>query len=135
MPAKLTSYQIAFLQQPHPAVVAATRPDGTPHQTFVWIDTDSGDVLFNTAEGRAKARYLHDRPTASAIVVDPADDHHWLSVSGPVEFSHDGAYDHINALARKYLGDDAAPFPTHEQRVTVRIRPEHVDSQGFDGTS
>jgi PPOX class probable F420-dependent enzyme len=129
--AKLTPDQIEFLRLPHPATVALTRPDGSPHQTVVWIDTDNGDVLFNTAEGRAKPRFLRGNPTASVMVIDPNDDHHWLTVSGPAELSHDGAYDHINALARKYLGPDAALFPADQERVIVRIHPEHIDSQGF----
>jgi hypothetical protein len=39
--AKLTPGQASFLhEQPNVAVVAALRPDGTPHQTVTWIDYD-----------------------------------------------------------------------------------------------
>jgi hypothetical protein len=55
-------------------------------------------------------------------------------VSGPATIVEEGALDHINMLARKYLGKDKYPYlGPGEQRVIIRIRPERVDGYGAGG--
>jgi PPOX class probable F420-dependent enzyme len=128
----LTQAQRAFLHDnAFPAVVTTLRPDGSPHSTVVWIDEDRGDVLFNTAEGRAKLRYLTRDPRVSIVVVDPGNQYHWVSVSGTAELTTEGAREQIDVLAKKYLGVDKYPRYGGEQRMTVRIKPKKVDSSGF----
>lgn len=132
--AKLNEAQADFLRNPYYAVVTTLRPDGSPHQTVVWVDTDDGDVLLNTAEGRAKPRHMRANPKVSVAVVDPADGYHSLVVSGTAELSHEGADAHIDKLAKKYLDADTYPFRKEgEVRVVVRIRPERIEAAGFDG--
>jgi PPOX class probable F420-dependent enzyme len=132
--AKLNDAQAEFLRNPYYAVITTLRPDGTPHQTVVWVDADDGDVLINTAEGRAKPRHMRANPNVSVAVVDPANGYHSLVVSGKAELSHDGADAHIDKLAKKYLDADSYPFRKEgEVRVVVRIRPERIESAGFDG--
>jgi PPOX class probable F420-dependent enzyme len=132
--AKLNEEQTAFLGNAYYGVVATIRADGSPHQTVVWVDTDGGDVLFNTAEGRTKPRNLRDRPHVSLTVVDPSDGYHWVSVSGTAELYHEGADAHIDRLAKKYLDADTYPFrKDDEQRVTVRINATRIETAGFDG--
>ena len=131
--ATLTEQQRRFLEQPFVGEVTTLRPDGSPHTTVVWVDTDTDVVMFNTAVGRAKERYLRKDPRVSLIVVDPDDPYRWVSVSGQAEFTTEGADEQIDKLAKEYLGQDEYPWrkPT-EQRVTVRIRPERVESTGLD---
>jgi PPOX class probable F420-dependent enzyme len=132
--AKLTEAQAEFLSNPYYAVVATLRADGSPHQTVVWVDTDGGDVVFNTAEGRAKPKHLRANEQVALTVVDPANGYHWLAVSGTAELSHDGADAHIDKLAKKYLDADSYPFRKEgEVRIIVRIRPERVETAGFEG--
>jgi PPOX class probable F420-dependent enzyme len=132
--AKLTEAQAEFLRNPYYAVVATQRADGSPHQTVVWVDTDGENVLFNTAEGRTKPRNMRANPVVSLMVVDPQNGYHWVSVTGTAELSHDGADAHIDALAKKYLNADSYPFRKEgEQRVTVRIRPDRIETAGFEG--
>ncbi len=129
---KLDEAQAEFLRNPYYAVLSTLRADGTPHQTVVWVDTDDGDVLFNTAEGRAKPRYMRENPNVSIAVVDPANGYHSLVVRGKAELSHDGADAHIDTLAKKYLDADTSPFRKEgEVRVIVRIRPERIEAAGF----
>ncbi len=132
--AKLTQAQVDFLSNPYYAVVATVRADGSPHQTVVWVDTEDGDLCFNTAEGRAKPRYLRGNPSVSVTVLDPADGYHWVAVSGKAELIHDGADAHIDRLAKKYLDADSYPFRKEgEVRVTVRIKADRIETAGFDG--
>ena len=130
---KLTAAQQEFLRNPYFGVVTTLREDGSPHNTVVWGDVDDEAVIFNTAEGRAKPEHLRKDARAALTVVDPENGHKWVSVSGPAELTHDGADTQIDKLAHKYLGVEEYPYRTAaEQRVNVRIAPEHVDSAGFE---
>jgi len=122
-----------FLEQPFVGTVTTLRDDGSPHSTIVWVDTDTGEVSFNTATGRAKEKHLRRDPRVSVLVVDPENTYKWVAVSGTAELTTDGADDQIDRLAKKYLGQDEYPWRNpEEERITVRITPQHVDASGFD---
>ena len=132
--AKLSDVQIEFVGNPYYAVVATVRADGSPHHTVVWVDASEGDVVFNTAEGRTKPRNLRANPQVALTVVDPQNGYHWLSVSGTAELSHEGADEHIDKLAKKYLDADSYPFRKEgEVRVIVRILADRIETAGFEG--
>jgi PPOX class probable F420-dependent enzyme len=131
--ATLTEKAREFLRQPYVGEVTTIRPDGSPHTTVVWVDVDTDEVLFNTAVGRAKERYLRKDPRVSLIVVDPEDPYRWVSVSGTAELDTEGADEEIDRLAKKYLGKDEYPWRSaDEQRINVRIRPTRVETTGLD---
>jgi PPOX class probable F420-dependent enzyme len=131
--ATLSEKQRAFLEEPFYGATTTLRPDGSPHTTVVWVDVDDDGVSFNTAEGRAKVRHLRRDPRLSLIVIDSNDPYRWVSVSGRAELTTEGADEQIDKLAKKYLGKDEYPWRSpSEQRVTVRIHPEHIDSYGLD---
>jgi len=130
--AALKSEHKQFLENPYVGVATTLREDGSPHSTVVWVDLEDGVVSFNTASGRAKPRHLEHDPRVSLTVVDPNDPYKWVSVSGRAELTTEGADPQIDKLAKKYLGKDEYPFRNpSEQRVKVRITPEHVDSSGL----
>jgi len=53
-------------------------------------------------------------------------------VSGTAELTTDGADGQIDKLAKKYLGQDEYPWrKPEEERITVVIRPERVESTGL----
>lgn len=127
--AKLTEAQQELLKKPNYGVLGTIRPDGTPQMTTVWVDAEDGQVLVNTAEGRWKERYLRRNPRATLYVRDEDDPYKWLSVTGRAELASEGAADHIDKLAKKYLGQDRYPWHREgEQRVIIRIEPERVNS-------
>jgi PPOX class probable F420-dependent enzyme len=124
---KLNDDAKALLARPVHAWVTAHRPDGSLHSTVVWVDIDGDDVVFNTAVGRAKERYLREDPRVSISVLDPDNGHHLVSISGTARFELEGADERVDGLAKKYLGADKYPFRTSgEQRINVRVSPEHV---------
>jgi PPOX class probable F420-dependent enzyme len=130
---QLTEKQQEFLENPFVGVVTTLRPDGSPHSTVVWVDVEDGIPSFNTAYGRVKPTNLERDPRVGLAFVDPNDSYRWLSVDGRAELSTDGADDQIDKLARKYTEHEAYPWRQEgEQRVTVRIRPEHVTAYGLD---
>lgn len=130
---RLTETHKAFLDNPYVGVVTTLREDGSPHSTVVWVDYDDGHVSFNTARGRRKPRDLERDPRASLVVVDPDNPYRWLSVSGRAQLTESGADEHIDKLAKKYLGQDRYPWRSpDETRVMVRIRPERIVAYGLD---
>jgi PPOX class probable F420-dependent enzyme len=130
---KLSESQADLFRGRNWGTVVTLREDGSPHATPVWIDTDGENVLFNTAVGRAKERHLRADPRV-AVTVLPAEDQQsgYVTVSGTAEITEEGAFDHIDKLAKKYIDKDKYPFlQPGEQRVIVKVKPDKVDAQGF----
>ncbi|PSQ09104.1 PPOX class F420-dependent oxidoreductase [Halobacteriales archaeon QS_5_68_33] len=106
-------------------------PDGTPQVTPVWVDYDAGRgrLLVNTARGRQKERNVAANPKVGASMLDPEDPYRWLSVRGEVTaVTEEGAVEHIDELARRYM--DVEEYPNHDTedapRVIVEVRPDRV---------
>jgi PPOX class probable F420-dependent enzyme len=114
------------------AHVATVGRDGTPQVTPVWVDYDGAHVRFNTARGRVKDKNLQRNPKVAFSMQDPDNPYRYLQVRGRVvEMTEKGADDHIDALAKKYLGQDRYPHRrAGEVRVVVKILPEKIQSMG-----
>ena len=132
---KLTEKQAKLFQDKNWGVIATIRDDGSPQATPVWIDYDGENVIVNSARGRSKVRNIERDPRATVTVL-PADDQQggYVMVSGHAELVDDGALEHIDKLAKKYLGQDKYPYlGPDEQRVLIKIRPDRVDGFGAGG--
>lgn len=108
-------------------------PNGTPQITPVWIDHEDDDILVNTAKGRQKERNVRRNPRVGICILDPGDPYRYVSVRGTVyEITTDGAVEHIDALARRYMGVEEYPNHGDERgpRVILRIRPDSVVTNG-----
>jgi len=114
------------------AHIATLMPGGNPQVTPVWIDLDGEFVVFNTANGRQKARNLDRDGRVALSIHDQANPYRYIQVRGRVvSKTTEGADAHIDAMAKKYLGLDTYPNRTpQEQRVIYRIHPEHVQANG-----
>jgi PPOX class probable F420-dependent enzyme len=125
---------VALLTEPQIAHFTTLMADGSPQTSPVWVDVepDGSAVLINTAEGRLKARNTARDPRVAVSVVDKRNDWRYVLVRGTVVArQHEGADAHIDKLAQKYLGQERYPFrQQNEQRVILRIRPDHVLVQG-----
>jgi PPOX class probable F420-dependent enzyme len=131
----LNEKQAALFTDRNWGVIATVREDGSPHATPVWIDYDGEDVLVNSAFGRTKVKNIERDPRATVTVLPAADQQGgYVMVSGTAEIVEEGALEHINMLAKKYLGEDKYPYlGPGEKRVIIRIRPERVDGFGAGG--
>ncbi|HSE84557.1 MAG TPA: PPOX class F420-dependent oxidoreductase [Thermodesulfobacteriota bacterium] len=126
---KLSDFAIKLLKEgKNFATVATLMPDGSPHASTVWIDTDGRHVVFNTSEGRIKTENLRREPRVAIAVTNSENPYQQLTVRGRVvEMTHEGADAHIDMLAKKYLGQDKYPFRgPGERRVIVKVAPDHV---------
>ena len=127
----MTDEQLRFLENAFPGIVTTVRPDGSPHNTVVWVDVDNGLPSFNTAAGRAKPNHLERDERVGLTVVDPSDMYRWLAIDGRAEVTTDGAEEQIGKLSRKYDGKDWE-YRSGEQRLKIRIHPDHITAYGFD---
>jgi PPOX class probable F420-dependent enzyme len=114
------------------ASLATVNADGSPQVTPVWFDYDGTHVRVNTARGRVKERNLRRTPAVALAITDPDNPYRYLQLRGRVtEVTEGGADAHIDALAKKYLGQDRYPYRRPgEVRVVLRIAPERVQTMG-----
>ncbi|MGA3361664.1 MAG: pyridoxamine 5'-phosphate oxidase family protein [Solirubrobacteraceae bacterium] len=110
------------------ANVAIPRRDGTVQAVIVWAHTEGGNITLNSSEGRAWPANLRRAGNATVTVMADSNPYEWVSVTGRlVEATHDGALEHINMLAKKYIDADEYPFlGPGEQRIKFVLAPERV---------
>jgi PPOX class probable F420-dependent enzyme len=114
------------------AHLATLMPSGAPQVTPVWIDFDGEHVVFNTAVGRQKDRNLQRDGRVALALIDPDNPYRYLEVRGSVaERTLEGAEEHINKMAKKYINQDVYPWRRPgEVRVMYKIKVEHLNSMG-----
>src|SRR5436309_6644709 len=117
-----------LLQGKNFAFVATLMKDGSPQITPTWIDLENNMILVNTAEDRVKHRNIVRDPRVAVSIIDQTNPYNMVTIQGKViEQTTKGADEHIDKLAKKYLGVDKYPFRTPtEKRIILRIRPDKV---------
>ena len=110
------------------ASLATIMPNGQPQVTPVWVDYDGHHVLVNSARGRKKDENIRKDPRVSLAIVDPENPYRYMEIRGRVaDVTEEGADQHIDKMALKYLGKEKYPFrQPGEVRVLYKIDPEHV---------
>jgi PPOX class probable F420-dependent enzyme len=110
------------------AFLGTLMKDGSPHVTPVWIDIVDNTILINTAEGRIKQKNVSRDPRVSISLTDYENPYSMVTIRGQViGQTSDGANEHIDKLAKKYLNTDKYPgHSSNIKRVILRIRPEKI---------
>lgn len=131
----LAEIPVAFrdlLEKKAYAHLATVTPSGAPQVTPVWVDIKSGLVRVNSAKGRFKDKNMRRDPRVSLSIQDPDNPYRYLEIRGRVvDISEDGADEHIDALAKKYMGVDKYPLrKAGEQRVIYKIEPQRFSMMG-----
>jgi len=114
------------------ANLATINADGTPQVTPVWFDWDGRHLRINSAKGRVKDKNLRRTPSVALSIQDPDNPYRYVQIKGRVtSVTETGADAHIDALAKKYLGQDRYPYrKADEVRVTYVIAPDRVQTMG-----
>ena len=106
--------------------------DGGPQVSPVWVDLDGDTILINSAEGRMKDKNVQADKRVALSVTDPQNPYHSVNVRGRVtEITKDGAEEHIDKMAKKYMGKDV--YPNHsaaEPRVIYKVVAEKISVMG-----
>jgi PPOX class probable F420-dependent enzyme len=131
-PAKLSEALRKTLDSAVFGIVATIKPDGSPHQSVVWIERDGEDVLFAILHGSWKEKHLL-RDSRMTLLVHPADaPYTYASISGTVSFTHEGKETFMERLSFKYTGMTYEEFmpdaPEDHDFVIVRLTPDRIYS-------
>lgn len=112
--------------------LVTTNPSGTPQTSMLWVDVEGDEVLINTSEGRAKTRNMRRDPRVLLSVQDREEPQNYLLIHGRVtEVTSEGADEHIDLLAGRFLGLDSYPFrQPGEQRLIVHIAADRIAGLG-----
>lgn len=105
------------------AHLATVLPDGSPHNTPVYVGAHGDQIVFFTGPGRRKARNLRRDPRL-ALSIAPVDNmFEPVVIRGRVVewIRGDPAWEIIDKLATKHTG---APYPRGQERVVAVIEPE-----------
>jgi PPOX class probable F420-dependent enzyme len=110
---------LALLRQPSLCFLTTLMPDGSPQMTETWVDTDGEHILVNSVAGFQKIKNIERDPRVALAVSDPGNPSRYFSVRGQVlNVTADGAADHIEQLAQRYLG---GPYPWYGGRDQTRL--------------
>jgi PPOX class probable F420-dependent enzyme len=117
---RLPDELLDLLRQPSLCVVATLLPDGSPHQTKVWVGTDGKHILINTDQGSQKARNIAEDPRVSVFINDRGQSTGFWEIRGPVVATDtgDAAAESVEAFSQKYLG---YPYPGFTGRREERL--------------
>ena len=98
---------------------------------MVWMDVEGDEVLFNTAEGRLKPKNLRRDHRVIISVQDRNDPQSYMVFHGRASVTESGADEHIDTLARRFLGVDKYPFRRPgEKRLLVRVTVDRIGGYG-----
>jgi PPOX class probable F420-dependent enzyme len=120
----------ALLEAPHHAVVSTLNEDGSVLGAVAWITLEDDELAVNSAEGRQWPANLERDPRITVLVMDQSNPYEYVEIRGTATGTHDDADDHINRLAKQYIGQDEYPFrAAGEVRRKYVITPQRVRYQ------
>lgn len=114
------------------AHLATVMPDGSPQVSPVWVDVEGDTILVNSAEGRLKDKNVRRDQRVALSATDPDNPYEAVMIRGRVvEVTREGANEHIDKMAKKYIGKDRYPFAQPgEVRVLYKIVPDKISAMG-----
>lgn len=128
MSSKIPEAALHLFREPNLAWVSTLMSDGSPQLTAVWIDIEGTTPLFNTLEGRVKARNIRRDGRVAIGVANRDNPYESVSLRGRVvEITSAGAAEHLDGLAQRYLGEERYRYSAPgDVRLIVRVEPERV---------
>lgn len=132
MAAKIPDAFRDLLSKPAFAALATINADGSPQVSPVWLDAEGSRLLVNSAKGRVKDKNLRRDPRVAISIQDPDNPYRYLGLQGRVvEITEKGADEHIDRMAKKYMGLDKYPGrQPGEVRVLYKIEVERTHTMG-----
>jgi len=123
---KLSKKTIKLIEGKNFGYLATVMKDGSPQVTPVWVDLEGDLIIVNTAIGRLKQINTERNPKVAIAIADSSNQYDMVTIRGTViEQTINGAREHIDRLAKKYLGKDKYPwFSSNESRIILKVRPE-----------
>ena len=133
----LTEPIVKFFRGKNFGFLGTVNKDGSPQVTPTWIDIIEKEenedgreeiILINTAMDRLKQKNVSRDPRVSISIVDEDNPYSMVTIKGRVvEQTTDGADEHIDKLAKRYLNADR--YPAHSptvKRIILKVKPEKI---------
>jgi PPOX class probable F420-dependent enzyme len=133
----LTEPIVKFFRGKNFGFLGTVNKDGSPQVTPTWIDIIEKEenkdghekiILINTAMDRLKQKNVSRDPRVSISMVDEDNPYSMVTIKGRVvEQTTDGADEHIDKLAKRYLNADR--YPAHSptvKRIILKVKPEKI---------
>jgi PPOX class probable F420-dependent enzyme len=129
---KLSDDQKKFLEGKNFAFVATLNKDGSPQVTPTWVDTDGKYILINVTTTRQKARNVKRDPRVAVAVAEQNNPYSMITIQGRVveQLLGKEAADHIDKMAKKYLGRERYSGSPGEKRLLLKIEPLRIAGWG-----
>ncbi|HET8979524.1 MAG TPA: PPOX class F420-dependent oxidoreductase [Solirubrobacteraceae bacterium] len=120
----------ALMEAPNHAVITTRNQDGSMHSAVIWFSLEDGELAVNSAEGRRWPANLDRDRHVTLLVYDGANPYEYVEIRGSAAGTAEDADDHIDRLAKRYIGQDQYPFraPGEVRRKYV-ITPQRVRYQ------
>ena len=130
---KLEPGLIELLEGKNFASFVTLLSDGSPHAAPTWIDHEGDIILVNTALGRLKEKNVRKDPRVAISIYDNENPYHMAAIRGKViEITTEGAEDHVDKLAKRYIGMEKYPRRSaDEKRVLIKIQAEKIHHQDY----
>jgi PPOX class probable F420-dependent enzyme len=133
----LTEPIVKFFRGKNFGFLGTVNKDGSPQVTPTWIDiiekeeNEDGHeeiILINTAMDRLKQKNVSRDPRVSISIVDEDNPYSMVTIKGRVvEQTTEGADEHIDKLAKRYL--NAETYPAHSpnvKRIILKVKSEKI---------
>lgn len=133
----LTEPIVKFFRGKNFGFLGTINRDGSPQVTPTWIDIIEKEeneggreelILVNTAKDRIKQKNVSRDPRVSISIVDEDNPYSMVTIRGRVvEQTTEGADEHIDRLAKRYLNTER--YPAHSanvKRIILKIKPEKI---------
>ena len=133
----LTEPLVKFFRGKNFGFLGTVNKDGSPQVTPTWIDIIEKEenedgreeiILINTAMDRLKQKNVSRDPRVSISILDEDNPYSMVTIKGRVvEQTTEGADEHIDKLAKRYL--DADRYPAHSpsvKRIILKVKPEKI---------
>lgn len=133
----LTEPIVKFFRGKNFGFLGTVNKDGSPQVTPTWIDIIEKEenedgreeiILINTAMDRLKQKNVSRDPRVSISIVDEDNPYSMVTIKGRVvEQTTEGADEHIDKLAKRYL--NAETYPAHSpsvKRIILKVKPEKI---------
>jgi PPOX class probable F420-dependent enzyme len=108
------------------ATLATIDDDGFPQLTEVWFLYEDGELKVSINTGRAKARFLSERPECSLLLLDLQNPYRYLEVRGRARVEPDEDRSFAAKVGAKYDADLTRYDAPEDGRLVVTIEPVKV---------
>jgi len=130
MTATIPDSHVDLIDRPGIGALSTVGADGYPQVTAIWFLRDGDDIVTSLTTGRQKFKNAARHPQVTLFVIDPSNPFRTIEIRGDFTSEPDPSLATLRRIVAHYGADfDTFPAPK-DNRVTVRITPHRVVTNG-----